>query len=764
MTAPAEDAFSASRRLLSRLRDVMAAGGTAQARLDKIVQLIAAEMVADVCSVYVMRAGEVLELFATVGLNPQAVHVTRMSVNEGLVGLVAADQAPVRLSNARNHPRFAYRPETGEDPFQSFAGVPILRGGRVRGVLVIQHKDRRDYTELDTETLQTIAMVVAELIAAGELVSQGEIGAGPGDGDMRPSRLAGVTMNEGIGIGLAVLHQPQITVREMVAEDPQVEIQRVNDALSTMHLALDELERLTADQGDGEHLDILETYRMLAADRGWTRRIHEAILGGLSAEAAIQKVQTDTRLRIAQMTDPYIRERMLDFEDVAQRLLYHLQGRRSEAADGTLPDDVILVARSMGPAELLDYDRSRLRGLILEEGSPTSHVAIIARALGIPVIGRCEDALSRIDPLDPLIVDGDHAQVYVRPGDEVESGYRKTLRFRAEERKNYAAIASLPAISKDGVRATILLNAGMLIDLAALEETGAAGVGLYRTEIPFMVRSQYPAVSAQTELYGKVFDQAAGRPVTFRTLDVGGDKKLPYFPEDNAENPALGWRAIRMGLDRPAMLRKQLRALLAAASERRAPLRIMFPMITEASEFFAARELLDREIARRLADGGAVPSDIKVGMMLEVPSVIWQLPMLAGVPGGADFISIGTNDLMQFLYASDRGDQRLANRYDPLSTAMLLALKDVVEKCEAAGVPVTVCGEMGGRPLDAMVLLALGVRMLSMPPQAVARIKIMVRSLNVGQVRALMGELMRHPHHSLRERLRLYALENGIKI
>lgn len=760
--------FSSSggaRRLLSRLRDVMAGSGTAQARLDKIVQLIAAEMGADVCSVYVMRAGEVLELFATQGLNPSAVHVTRMSVNEGLVGLVASSATPVKLANARNHERFAYRPETGEDPFQSLAGAPILRGGRVRGVLVIQHKDRHDYHDEIVETLQTVAMIVAELIAQGEMVGAGEL-ATPGAAELTPNRLAGITLNDGIGIGLAVLHRPQITIGEMVADNPEREMQRLGEALNKMRSALDELEALTAANGEGEHLDILETYRMLAEDRGWLRRINEAIQDGLSAEAAIQKVQNDTRARMAQMTDSYIRERLLDLEDVTNRLLYHLQGKRSEAADGTLPDEVILVARSMGPAELLDYDRNKLRGLVLEEGSHTAHVAIIARTLGIPVVGRCPDVLTHIDALDPLIVDGDQGQVYVRPGEDVESAYRESLQFRAEQKQAFRSQRSLPGVTNDGYRIQLHLNAGMPIDMAALDETGADGVGLYRTEIPFMVRRDFPSVWAQTELYSKVLDVAAGRPVTFRTLDVGGDKKLAYLPEDQAENPAMGWRAIRMGLDRPAMLCQQLRALLAAAGDKQAELRIMFPMISDATEFYQARALLDREIDRRTRSGSPLPPVIKVGMMLEVPAVLWHLPRLVGLPGGVEFISVGTNDLTQFLYASDRGDPRLHGRYDSLSPALLMVLRDVTKLCCERKVPITVCGEMAARPLEAMALLGLGLRALSMSPPALARIKRTVRGVNVAQITSYMDRLLAAPQppKSLRGYLTDFARDHDIPV
>lgn len=745
-----------SRRLLARLRDVMAGSGSAQHRLDKIVTLIGAEMGADVCSCYVMRAGDILELFATVGLNQSAVHKTRLRVGEGLVGDIAAHARPVALANAPSHPNFAYRPETGEEAFLSLMGVPILRGGRVRGVLVIQHKDKRVYFEEEVETLQTIAMVVAELTAGGELVSQQEISA-VADAALLPTRLDGVSLNRGLAMGLAVLHRPQLTIRQMVAEDPDVEIERFRKALEGMHTALDDLLRVSSVEG-GEHHDILETYRMFAEDRGWLSRIREAIRNGLTAEAAVQRVQNDTRARMSQMHDPYFRERLLDLDDLTNRLLQHLAGKES-LASANLPDDVVLVARSMGPAELLDYDRRRLRALVLEEGSASSHVAIVARALDIPVVGQCTDVLTRIEPLDQLIVDGDNAQVLVRPAEDIQDAFHNSMTVRAQRKRLYAETIHQPAVSLDGVEVSVNLNCGLLIDLQHLDDTGADGVGLYRTEIPFMIRSEYPGVDAQTELYGRVLELTGDRPIVFRTLDVGGDKSLPYFADQEQENPALGWRAIRIGLDRPAMLRQQLRALLRASGGR--DVRVMFPMISECAEFEDARAVLDLELDRLVRQGGVPPARVLVGAMLEVPALVWHLPAL--LPR-LDFISVGSNDLMQYMFAADRGNPRINTRYDPLSPPMLTMFRHLVGLCEGAGVPISVCGEMAGRPLDAMALLGVGFRSLSMSPPAVGPVKTMLRSLNVSQLREYIETLYPVRDHSLREKLRSFAIDHGVMI
>lgn len=751
------DPAAGARRLLARLRDVMAGSGSAQDRLDKIVMTIAHEMTADVCSCYVMRAGEVLELFATIGLNPDAVHKTRMRVGEGLIGDVAAHSRPIALANAPSHPNFAYRPETGEDPFNGFLAVPILRGGRVRGVLAIQHKDRRDYDEQEVETLQTIAMIVAELVVVGELVDSRELSV-VNDLVLLPSRVEGTSLNRGVGMGVAVLHRPQLTIRQMVADDPEAELARLKEAVTSMHSAIDQM-LIAVGESDSEHAEIMQTYRMVAADRGWLNRIREAIRSGLTAEAAVQRVQDDNSARMAQVADPYIRDRLLDLNDITNRLLQHLAGKPVVATGGTLPDEFILVARNLGPAELLDYDRRRLRGLVLEEGSAYSHVAIVARALDIPVVGQAADILRRVEPLDFLIVDGDNGQVFVRPADDIQAVFAASLAARQRRQAEYARLRELPAVTRDGQDVKLMLNCGLLIDLPHLKTTGADGVGLYRTEIPFMVRPSYPDVATQFENYSKVLEEAGGLPVNFRTLDVGGDKTLPYFPELGEENPALGWRAIRIGLDRPSMLRKQLRAMLMAGAGR--DVRIMFPMVATVAEFIQARRILDLEV-KRLKDGGHPgPADLKVGVMMEVPALLFQLDALLPL---VDFMSVGSNDMLQYLFASDRGNPMMNNRYDLLSPALLRVLKMLVEKCGEAGVTLSLCGEMASKPLDAMALLGVGMRHLSMSAPAFFEVKSMLRSLHVGDLAAYMDQLYHLPVRTLRPYLKAYAADHGVRL
>lgn len=745
---------SVSRRLLARLRDVMAGGGTAEERLSRVVGLIAADMVAEVCSCYVMRAGEVLELFATEGLKKDAIHNTRLRVGEGLVGDIAAHARPLALADAQSHPNFAYRPETGEEIFHSLMGVPIIRGGRVVGVLVVQNRTMRHYTDEEIETMETVAMVLAELVASGELVSRDELV--PVDGNaLLPLRLEGIRLNGGVGIGTAVLHNPRIVIRRLVAEDPDIEHERLKKALADIKKALDDLFS-RPEMRDGEHRDVLETYRMFTEDKGWLGKIGEAINTGLTAEAAVQKVHEDMRARMSQISDPYLRERLHDFEDLANRLLQHLSGESGAASKGELPADAILFARSMGPMELFDYDPKRLRGLVMEEGSPTMHVAIVARALDIPVVGRCKDALDKVEPLDPVVIDGDNGQVFLRPSDDIRDIFFDALHLRQQRAANYAKLKDLPAITRDGIQVRLMMNAGLLLDMQHLHECGADGIGLYRTELPFMARSSLPDVIAQTTLYRKIIDQAAGRQVVFRTLDVGGDKVLPYWNPYEEDNPALGWRSIRITLDRPAVMRQQLRALIRAADGRE--LSIMFPMVAEVAELVQARRLLDMEIAHAIGSGRPPPR-IKVGTMLEVPALAFQMDSLLPL---VDFISIGSNDMAQFLFAIDRGNPRIADRYDPLSPAMLTFMRYVAAKCDAAGVPLSVCGEMAGRPLEAMALLACGIRTLSVSSPAVGPVKTMVRSLTVAPVRAYLDHLLKLPDRSLRDRLRAFALDHQV--
>lgn len=746
-----------ARRLLARLRDVMSGGGSAQERLDKVVRAIADSLRAEVCSCYVMRAGEVLELYATYGLRQTAVHNTRLRTGEGLVGEVAAHGRPIALADAWSHPSFAYRPETGEELYHSFMGVPIIRGSRVTGVLVVQNREERGYSQVEVETLETVTMVLAELLTTAQVVSREEML--PADGiALLPLRLEGQALSPGVGLGTAFLHEPQVRVGRLVAEDPEAELDRLRSALHSLRGQLDAM--LAIDEMGGEFQDVLEAYRMFAEDAGWVNRISDAVHSGLTAEAAVQKVHDDTRVRMQQVSDPYIRERLHDLEDLANRLLTHLVGGGSGRQSAReLPEDAIIVCRTLGPTELLDYDRGRIRGVVLEEGSHTMHAVIVARAMGIPVVAQVKDVFSIVENWDPLIVDGDHGQVFVRPSEDVRESFEASLQARKRKLAGYAAVRDLPARSRDGVDVSLHLNAGLLIDLPNLHATGAAGIGLYRTELPFMARPSLPDVAAQVVLYGRIMDQANGKPVVFRTLDVGSDKVLPYWHGQQEDNPAMGWRSIRITLDRPAILRQQLRALIAAATGRE--LRVMFPMVAEVAELCAARHVLALELERAERRGEPLPDAVKVGTMLEVPALLWQLPALLRE---VDFISVGSNDLVQFLFATDRGNPRMSERYDNLAPPVLKVLRDLATACNIAGVPVSVCGEMAGRPLEALALIALGYRSLSMSASGIGPVKTMLRSADIAAVRAYLEPLVDRPHHSVRTALKSFACDHGIAL
>ncbi|MGA2945433.1 MAG: phosphoenolpyruvate--protein phosphotransferase, partial [Xanthobacteraceae bacterium] len=696
-------ALGGPRVLLRRLREVMAEPVSAQERLDKIVVLIAANMVAEVCSVYVLRVDSTLELYATEGLNRDAVHHTVMRSDEGLVGLVASQASPINLSNAQAHPAFSYRPETGEEIYHSFLGVPILRAGNTLGVLVVQNRARRTYSEEEVEALQTTAMVLAEMIASGELSALALPGAEPAA--RRSLHLTGKALSEGIALGHVVLHEPRVVVTNYIADDIPKEMKHLEAAVETLRADLDQL----LEHGDvvdgGEHRDVLEAYRMFAHDRGWVHKLEEAVMTGLTAEAAVERVQSDTRARMLRQTDPYLRERLHDLDDLANRLMRQLTGRDHAPSRENLPENAILVARSMGPAALLDYDRKRLRGLVLEEGGPHSHVAIVARALGIAAVGDIDNATGIADPGDAIIVDGAAGDLHLRPLPDMEAAYAERVRLRARRQQQYQALRDQPCVTKDGEAVTLLINAGLSVDLPHIADTGAAGIGLFRTELQFMVAPNFPRSSEQYTLYRTVLDAVDNKPVTFRTLDIGGDKVLPYMRNIEEENPALGWRAIRLGLDRPALLRTQLRALLRAAAGR--SLKVMFPMIATVAEFEQAKQLVERELTHLRRHGHKLPDEVEVGSMVEVPSLLYQLDELLE---HVDFLSVGSNDLVQFLYAVDRGNPRVSGRFDPLSAPVLRALKDIADKCREHGKPVTLCGELASQPIGALALAGIGYR------------------------------------------------------
>jgi len=753
-------ATASAREILTRLHDVMAARSNAQAKLNRVVNIVGEALDSEVCSIYLLRDG-VLELFATRGLKQEAVHVTKLALGEGLVGTIAEHVETLNLDEAASHPDFAYKPETGEELFHSFAGVPIVRREAAVGVLSIQHAEPRKYDDVVIEALQTVAMVISELIANAGLIDEHAATVGQVN-NTQAMRLTGLKLVEGMAAGVAVYHQPRVVIEHTVAEDTEAERHRVYSAFDKMREQIDRMASQAEFGGGGEHQEVLDMYRMFAYDEGWSRRINEAIDSGLTAEAAIERVQQRTRMRMRQIDDPLLRDRMHDLEDLSNRLLRIVSGQLGSAAQLGLRKDTILIARNLGPAELLEYDRRRLKGVILEEGSLTAHVIIVARAMGVPVLGRVANVRRLIGDGDVLLLDTTQGDVYVRPTDEMEESFEAKLSLTQKRRAAFAALRGESSITRDGAHIALLVNAGLRDDVAALDVTGAEGIGLFRTEFQFLVSATLPLRQQQQRLYREVLDAAGDRPVVFRTVDIGGDKALPYLRQDGddeEENPAMGWRALRLAMDREGLMKVQARALIEAASGR--TLNVMFPMVSEPWEFDEARALFEAQRGWLAAQGRMMPHAIRYGSMLEVPALAESLDML--LPK-VDFLSIGTNDLTQFLFAADRAHPKLAERYDWLSPAILRFLRRIVVPARAAGVPVTVCGEMGGRPLEAMTLIGLGIDRLSITPAAIGPVKAMLRSLDRS---ALAGELagwLDAPTPNLREKLLAWAQAHHVEL
>jgi len=771
--------------LLKRIRGLMASEEGVQVRLDRFVKIIASAMKANVASIY-LRAGDELELCATKGLKQTAVHTTRLGINQGLVGNVARRARVLNLAEAADHKDFLFKPETGEQRFHSFLGVPLLRGGRNLGVLVVQGKRARIYSEAEVESLLTAATLLAEIAIADER-------AGGGKSRLKgirltptgPETITGQAFADGLVQGRAVLHLPPVASGAMIAAKPAEEQIRLEKAIRQMRRSVDAMVDGVADEvenganGNGaKHgavmgaasmttasKEIFESYRLFAYDRKWLASLRDAVNAGLTAEAAVERVRNEHRARMQKARDPYLRARLHDLEDLANRMLRTLGGENVAPGQRQLPENAVVFARNLGPAEVLDYDRDKLRGIVLEEGAATAHATIICRTLGIPLVGLAERVLDRIEADDQVLVDGELGEVRIRPTPEDIDEFLVRVGIRAELDTAFEQQRDLQAVTKDGQHISLLLNAGLLVDLPGLDSAGADGIGLFRTEFQFMVSQRMPRLGEQVELYKRALSAAQKgkrkRPVTFRTLDLGGDKILPYADPVPEENPAIGWRAIRIGLDRPAMLRYQLRALLLAGAGQ--DLRIMFPMVATVSEFKMARALLDKERVRIQKMGGQTPKKLEVGVMLETPALAWQIDAVCKY---VDFVSVGANDLMQFFFAADRDNPRVAGRYDGLHPAALSLLAHIAQRCKASNTQLTICGEMAGRPLEAICLTALGYTNLSMPVTGIGPVKSAILALDAAKLAKLLKPklLSSSDDNTVRHIVTEFCLQEGVPV
>lgn len=735
------------RRLLARLRETMARG---VAGLQDLVLLVAGELVSEVCSVYVIRPGDLLELAATEGLRPDAIGRTRLRVGEGIVGICAATEQVLNLPDAPNHPGFAYRPETGEEPFTSMLAVPVRRAGHTLGVLTVQNRAPRQYSDDEVEVVETVAMVLAELLAAAGVADAAEEGVGAA----LPRRFAAASLAPGIATGPVILLGSSHIPRRVLADDPDAELARLAGAVKAMQRGVDRLIADAVPDGAGDTREVLQAFRLFAADGGWLKRVSDAIRTGLAAEAAVHRTAGELRERMRRISDPYLRERLADLEDLVGRLLAELDG--SSAVPPVAPGG-ILVARRLGPAELLSWHARGIAGVAIEEASSVGHAAIIARALGLPALGGMRDLIERVENGDEAILDADIGQFILRPEADVKEMYCRALSDRTAQAAEWAALRHRPAITRDDVRVRLMLNMGLAVELDQLEATGAEGIGLFRTEMSVLARGAIPDVADQAALYRRVLEAAGDRPVMFRTLDLGGDKLLPNAPQPAEQNPAMGWRSIRVGLDRPALLRRQLRALLLAAAGK--SLCVMFPMVATVAEYRAARALLLAEAAR-IRPG---PDRISIGTMLEIPALMWQLEHLLRE---VDFVSVGSNDLMQFLFAADRGSPALAGRYDVLSPPMLDILQRLRVRAERAGVALSICGEAASQPLVALTLAALGYTTLSMRASSILPVKAALAAADLGAFRSVLRGIRRSAAgaHSLRDPIAAWAHDQNLPL
>ena len=731
---------SDSRKLLLRLRETLAAPGGGQHRLDQITHHIADSMGTQVCSIYLFRDPDTLELCATEGLKPESVHKTRLRLGEGLVGRVARSGRYVNTANAPGEPGFRFMPETGEEVFPSFLGVPIQRVGEKLGVLVVQSRESRQFSEDEIYGLEVVAMVLAEMAELGAFLGT-QTDSLP-LAHRFPVMFRGGTAQEGCAEGRVWLHEPRVVVTNPVADDPLKERARLVEGVAMLRSTVDSMLAET-DMGKGDSAEVMETYRMFAHSRSWLRRMEESIELGLSAEAAVEKEHSQARARLESAADPYLRDRLHDLDDLSNRLLRILTGQGRDTG-AEMPENPILVARNIGPAELLDYGR-KLRGVVLEEGSVGSHAAIVARALAIPLVIHAERIISEALNGDQILVDGDMGTVHLRPEETVAKAFRDKMAMQAEAQSRYAGLRDLPATDQAGTTIQLYMNAGLMADLPSLESSGAEGVGLFRTELQFLTRTKVPRRGELAALYSHVLDSAHGKPVLFRTLDIGSDKVLPYMKPQDEPNPAMGWRAIRVGLDKRGVLRMQLQALIRSAVNR--PLYVMFPFVTEMAEFEDAHRLLMEQIAREQRLGHAMPTDVRVGAMLETPSLAFAPKKFFEM---CDFISVGGNDLKQFFFAADRENERVRRRYDTLNTSFITLLSQIVKRCDEARVPLSFCGEDAGRPIEAVTFAALGFRRLSMRPASIGPVKHLIRRVSLEELRQVVDDALASGMTSIR--------------
>jgi phosphotransferase system, enzyme I, PtsP len=726
--------------MLNTLRKIVQEVNAAKdlkAALGIIVQRVREAMDSQVCSVYLLDPEtNRFVLMATEGLNKKAIGKVSMAPNEGLVGLVGTREEPLNLEHASEHPRYRYFAETGEERYASFLGSPIIHHRKVMGVLVIQQKEQRKFDEGEEAFLVTmsaqLAGVIAHAEATGSIRGLGKQGKG-----IQEAKFVGVPGSPGAAVGTAVVVLPPAdldVVPDKAVDDIAAELQLFNTALEGVRSDMRALSAKMATQLRPEERALFDVYLMMLEDAALGNEVVKIIRTGQWAQGALRQVVSEHVNRFELMDDAYLRERASDVKDLGRRLLAYLQQARQQTL--VYPDNCILVSEELSPAMLGEVPEGKLVGLVSVQGSGNSHVAIFARAMGIPtVMGAVDLPYSKIDGIQ-LIVDGYHGEVFTNPSEVLRKQYAEVVEEERQLAQGLTALSGLPCETLDGHRMPLWVNTGLLADVKRAQERGAEGVGLYRTEVPFMIKERFPSEKEQLAIYREQLAAFHPLPVTMRSLDIGGDKALSYFPIKE-ENPFLGWRGIRVTLDHPEIFLVQTRAMLKA-SEGLDNLRILLPMISGTQELEEALHLIHRAWGEVRDEGTDVPLP-PIGVMIEIPAAVYQTRELARQ---VDFLSVGSNDLTQYLLAVDRNNPRVADLYDFLHPAVLQALCKVVEGAHAEGKPVSICGEMAGDPAAAVLLMAMGFDGLSMNATNLPKVKWLLRQISLGKAKELLAQVL----------------------
>lgn len=706
------------------------------AALAIIVKQVRVAMNSHVCSVYLYEAdSDRYVLMATEGLNQRSVGKVSMASKEGLVGLVGSRAETITLEDAASHPRYLYFPETGEERYASFLGTPIIHHRQVMGVLVVQQKERRQFDEGDEAFLVTMSAqlsgVIAHAEATGSIRGLGKQGKG-----IQEARFIGVPGAPGAALGTAVVVLP-IADLDVVPDKPITDIAQQLElfalALESVRADIRSLSARLSNQLRPQERALFDVYLMMLEHTALAGDVIQVIRTGQWAQGALRQVVSEHVQRFEHMDDDYLRERASDVKDLGRRLLSYLQQAQQQTL--VYPDNTILVSEELSPAMLGEVPPEKLVGLISVLGSRNSHVAILARAMGIPTVVAAVDLpYTRLDGIE-LILDGYHGDVFTNPSILLRKQYAEVVEEERLINRDLDSLRSLPCVTLDGHHLPLWVNTGLLADVKRAQQRGAEGVGLYRSEVAFMGTSRFPSENEQVQMYREQLQAFHPLPVTMRTLDVGGDKPLSYFPIKES-NPYLGWRGIRITLDHPEIFLVQVRAMIKASAGLN-NLHILLPMVSGVHELDDAQYLIHRAWGELIDEGIDVQMP-QIGVMIEVPSAVYQARELARM---ADFLSVGSNDLTQYLLAVDRNNARVAALYDYLHPAVLMALQDVVNAAHAEGKPVSICGEMAGDPVAAVLLLAMGFDSLSMNSTHLPKVKWLLRKMTLKHAQALLREI-----------------------